>query len=221
MTNSASDGWIDKTWQFPQKDKERILDSLDINGPRAQEALTEILSAARLYRSSRANERDQPSKVVTKRKLREISQKCDALVRCLDSLDKSSRDRLEENFGSARPIESTSYALLSDLEREVERLSSAAQLFEQGGRPAKEALGILVNQLALIWEGAHGRWPRRSYYTHKSRESGPFRRFVMACVEGVDPSLSCPDGLVRRVLKGRKTMEKNTRRSKPKPSPKR
>ena len=78
-----------------------------------------------------------------------------------------------------------------------------------------EALGVFVNHLALIWEDSHGKWPGRTYDVYTGKEGGRFRQFVDACLNGVDPARSCPDGIIRSVLRGRKIMEKYSRQSKP------
>ena len=218
MSSSASDGWIDDTWQFSKENENCILESLGISGPEAKRTLNAVLRSAQLYRSCKASEQEQPSKSETHRTLREIAKRCDALRLNINRLAEQSRDYLEENYHSHTSSKNSKHIPLGDLIRALDRLSVAARSFEPRGRPPKDALGMFVNQLALIWERAHGKWPKRSYFTHKSRESGPFRRFVSACVKGVDPLLSCPDGLIRRVLKGRKTMENNWLKSKPKPS---
>ncbi len=221
MTNSASDGWVDETWRFSKEEENRILDALGIPRPKAKPALNAVLESSRLYLSFKASERQQASKSEIHLTLREIAERCDALRLSIHNLDEQSRDYLEEDFDSHISPKNSKHIMLNDLLCALDRLSVKARFFEPRGRPPEDALGVFGNQLAIIWERAHEKWPTRTYDAYKEKETGPFRRFIEACVKAVDPSIKCPDGLIRRVLKGRKTMEKNTRRSKPKPSRKR
>jgi hypothetical protein len=87
-------------------------------------------------------------------------------------------------------------------------LRDEALAYRAAGRPLDENLGAYVEGLAHVWEDARGDWPRRAYDAYLSEESGRFRTFVDRCIQIILPGRPVPDGLIRRVLKGRRILER-------------
>jgi hypothetical protein len=68
------------------------------------------------------------------------------------------------------------------LDRLADSLEREANRSQPTGRPRKVERKWFVEQLADIWERVHGNPPP------KSHQSGPFPRFVVACLEPIAPS---------------------------------
>ena len=205
---------IDETWRFSPEQEQRIKDALSVGGEAAERALPAILFAAQVYRTWKANERDKPSKGEVSRRLKDIAEKCSALKRNIAELDSSSLDYLQDRYYTVAVIEPRRHVLWDNLIFALDSLGFAASP-DPRGRPPDEALGVFVNHLALIWEHSHGKWPKRSYDAYKRRDAGRFNRFVEVCLQAVDPNRPRPDRIIRKVLEGRRLMDKNPSLQKP------
>jgi hypothetical protein len=127
---------------------------------------------------------------------------------------------LEGHDNALGRIETRTGVPTVEIARLVAVIAEAACGFNAQGRPSQDTLGVLINQLALVWEEAHGRWPGRSYSgvsidgDKGGGEGGPFPRFVAACLVAMDSDRAAkvPAGLIRKVLRGRRQvghMDKN------------
>src|SRR5713226_731857 len=173
-------GFIDETWRLSVGDRERIADKLGVKDERGRgQALREIEKAAQLYRSLLVEQEGRPRPAEVRPKVEQIADACFGLRNLLENLgaDESAHDYIEESYEVVAGNLGPPYSSLGDLKQLVSFLGLAAGRFQARGRPRDEALGVFVNQLALIWERAHGKFPGRAYLIS---EVGPFREFVAA-----------------------------------------
>lgn len=192
--------WIDERWRFTAEQRQRVQTALGLDAHPFRKILPRLIDAAQLYRAYAENEGTRPTPSRAGPQLARVSDTASALEEALTRLDDSAHEHLEERFAGRVD--------LLAFRRQLAALASAAGSFDGRGRPRKDALGIFVNQLALVWESVHD-WPRRSVREPTGKEAGPFRRFVEAMLAAVDPGQECPDGIIRQVLRGRRPMEKN------------
>ncbi len=205
--------------------KARIAAALAAAPPATTRALYAVGRAVEEYRCLAADEAARPRPAQVKRQLDGVAdasrQACETLhglTEQLKRLNESAADALDELLQAQDPpanvmdfVRGSFQDAALELSWRCGNLAQAAGAFQAVGRPQKEALGIFVNQLALIWERVHGAWPGRTYSTALEMETGPFRNFVAACLDAADVADGgAPDGLIRRVLKGRQRMEKTS-----------
>ena len=206
---------IDETWRFSPEQEQRIKDALGVGSNAAERPLAAVLGAAQLYRSWKASESNRPNKGEVSRRLKDIAEKCSVLKHSIAELDSSSLDYLQERYDTVAVLKPIRHVLWSELILALGCLWSAAWSFDPRGRPPDEAMGVFVNLLALIWEDTHGKWPKRAYDAYKRRDAGRFHRFVEVCLRAVDPNRPRPDRVIRKVLEGRRLMDKNPSLQKP------
>jgi hypothetical protein len=187
--------------RIPAKDRIRIeaalLHGRTIDSVRVREALRSLRELVKTYRALSTawgqSERRSTRRDVRLR-LQRIAAQAEALISALEET-KSDEAMLDHLWASID---------VQKLLASLGGLRDEALNFKAAGRPFDANLGVYVEGLAHIWEKVHGEWPGRTYNPYLKEESGAFRTFVGYCIELVAPGRSIPDGLIRRVLKGRR-----------------
>jgi hypothetical protein len=201
--------FIDETWRFSPEQARAIEASSGLSPQSFERVLAELTGIAQDHRAFVQNECSRPAPKASRPQLDKVAAAAEALSEAIRALDASAREHLED------PMDDPLCLDLRRFEEQVSAWGARAGAFDGRGRPREEALGILVNRLALLWESGHGKWPTRSVDYLTGSERGGFGQFVQAVLAAVDPGRARPDGIIRQVLQGRRHMEKNRSPSSP------
>jgi len=213
-------GWTSNAWKPAALESGNIVNRLNAgtrHGPRSKQserAMQQVLLAVQDYQAFKAAETRQRMRRRTVRaQLRALSECSDDDIRRLvRELGPETRELVELKYcelaTDAELLQAGGSLFLCGAPAALVR--SAARAVNQKGKMKKEALGILVNELAYVWKSVHHRFPGRSYgnvicgIVGTEEETGPFHRFVKAVLDKAEPSLKFPNGLIRKVMDGRK-----------------
>jgi len=191
--------------RIPAKDRTRIEAALAggkaLSSVQVREAFRRLREIVKTFRALRARwGQSEPagSRRNVRLKLERIAVRAGALI---EALGETRSDEAALDYLWARIDVQGLLLGLGELRDE-------ALAYTAAGRPLDENLGAYVEGLAHIWEDTHGDWPRRAYDPYLGEESGRFRRFVDRCVQLILPGRRVSDSLIRRVLKGRRILER-------------
>ncbi len=197
MTASSRD-WspvsYGQTYQPPADKERKILEALG-EGSGIDE-LRWIRDWLTGYLEDKEERRPLPSE--DRVEVQEIRKLSERLIEELRTISGSAWLRLQERFHDAelqaeypfhRDSEPTKASHLSflDLEAVLYRLARATEIPVPMGRPKKTAESTFIWKLGFSWKQFHGSRARRSHRWQTGEESGPFRRFVEACIDALPP----------------------------------